>query len=191
MTQQAPNVIELYEGAVQLMLPTLAGVRSDQFGVSTPCTEWTVQNLITHNIKVADFVHGTIQGNNTTNPMEVGDPLPSQGARDAFAGGTTKVLDLLKSTSDLNQVIETPFGQMPIADFLMFPILDIIIHKWDLAKGTGQDTSLDAGLAEACFGAMQVGAEDGRQAGFFGPEITVPITASIQDKLLAVSGRTP
>ena len=163
MAQQGPDVIELYEGAVQQMLPTLAGVRADQLSASTPCTEWTVQNLITHNIKVADYAHGLILGNNTTNPMEVGDPLPSQGARDAFAAGTSKVLDLLKSTSDLNQVIETPFGPMPIANFIMFPTLDIVIHKWDLAKGTGQDTSLDSGLAEICFGALQMGAEGGRQ----------------------------
>ena len=191
MAQQAPNVIELYERAVQLMLPTLAGVKADQLSASTPCTDWSVQNLITHNIKVADFVHGTIQGNNTTNPMEVGDALPSQGARDAFAAGTTKVLNLLKSTSDLNKVIETPFGQMPIANFVMFPTLDIVIHKWDLAKGTGQDTTLDAGLSEACYGVMQMGAEMGRQVGVFGPEITVPISASAQDKLLGISGRQP
>jgi len=66
MTQQGPNPIELYEGAVQQMLPVLAGVRADQLSASTPCTEWTVQNLITHNIKVADYIHGTIRGNNTT-----------------------------------------------------------------------------------------------------------------------------
>jgi hypothetical protein len=89
MAQQAPNVIELYEGAVQQMLPTLAGIRADQLSASTPCPEWNVQNLITHNIKVADYAYGIFQGNNTTNPMEVGDPLPSQGARDAFAAGTS------------------------------------------------------------------------------------------------------
>ena len=149
MAQQGPNVIELYEGAVQQMLPTLAAVKAEQLSSSTPCVEWNVQNVITHNIKVADFVHGILQGNNTTNPMEVGDPLPSQGARDAFAAGTSRVLDLLKSTSDLNQVVETPFGSMPIANFVMFPTLDIVIHSWDLAKGTGQNTTLDAGLAEA------------------------------------------
>ena len=191
MTQQGPNVIELYEGAVQQMLPTLAGIRADQLSASTPCTEWSVQNLITHNIKVSDYLHGILQGNNTTNPMEVGDPLPSQGAREAFAAGTTRVLDFLKSTSDLNQVVETPFGPMPITNFVMFPILDIMIHKWDLAKGTGQDTSLDSGLSEACFGALQMGAEQGREHGVFGAEITLPISASIQDKLLALSGRQP
>ncbi len=190
MTQQGPNIIELYEAAVQQMLPTLGAVKADQLTVATPCTEWTVQNLITHNIKIAEFVRGIIQGNNTTNPMEVGDPLPAQGARGAFAAGTGRVLDLLKS-SDLNQVVETPFGPMPIANFIMFPTLDIVIHKWDLAKGTGQSTSLDAGLVEVCYGVMQMAAEPGRAGGAFGPEVTVPMAASMQDKLLALSGRKP
>ncbi len=42
MAQKVSSPIEVYEGAVQQLLPTLAGVRSDQLGSSTPCTEWTV-----------------------------------------------------------------------------------------------------------------------------------------------------
>ena len=190
MTQQGPNIIELYEAAVQQMLPTLGAVTADQLTNATPCVEWNVQNVITHNIKVADYVHGIIQGNNTTNPMEVGDPLPAQGAREAFVAGTGRVLELLKS-SDLTQAVETPFGPMPAANFAMFPILDIVIHKWDLAKGTGQSTSLDAGLVEVCYGVMEMAAEPGRAGGAFGAEVTVPLSASMQDKLLALSGRTP
>ena len=190
MAQQGPNPIELYEGAVQQMLPTLGGVKPDQLNAATPCTDWTVQNLINHNIKIADFAQGIIQGNNTTNPFDVGDPLPPQGAREAFAAGTSKVIELLKSR-DLNEVVETPFGPMPIANFIMFPMLDIVVHKWDLAKGTSQGTSLDAGLAEACYSALQMGVEQGRSGGAFGPEVTVPITASFADKLLALSGRQP
>ena len=191
MAQQAPNVIELYEAAVQQMLPILAGIRADQLSASTPCTEWNVKNLITHNIQVADWLHATLQGNTTTDAMDVGEPLPSQGAKDAFAAGTNRVLDLFKSIGDLNQVVETPFGPMPIATFAMFPTMDIVIHKWDLAKATGQDTPPDAGLAEACYGCVQMGVEMGHQAGIFGPEITVPMAASIQDKLLALGGRQP
>lgn len=190
MAQQGPNIIELYEAAVQQMLPTLGAVKADQLTAATPCVEWNVQNLITHNIKVTDYVQGIIQGNNTTNPMEVGDPLPAQGATEAFVAGTGRVLELLKS-SDLTLAVETPFGSMPIANFAMFPIMDIVIHKWDLAKGTGQSTSLDAGLVEVCYGVMEMAAEPGRAGGAFGAEVTVPMAASMQEKLLALSGRTP
>ena len=186
---QESSVIELYEGAVQNMLPILGGIREDQLTASTPCSEWNVQSLVIHNIKVTGFAQGTILGNNAVNAMDVSGQLPSEGAVDAFVAGTNGVLDLLKNTADLGEVIETPFGKMPIAHFIMFPTLDIVIHKWDLAKGTGQNTDIDAGLAEATYGALQTGAELGRQFGLFAAEVEVSMSASIQDKLLALSGR--
>jgi hypothetical protein len=57
---QGPNVIELYEGAVQHMLPTLDGIKTDQLTAATPCSEWNVQALILHNIKTTAFVKGII-----------------------------------------------------------------------------------------------------------------------------------
>ena len=115
--------------------------RSNQMQGSTACTEWNVQNLITHNIKIADFVQGIILVNNTTNPFEVGDPLPAQGGREAFAAGTAKVLELLKS-GDIDRVMETPFGTMPLSSFIMFPTLDIVIHQWALSKGIGGNAAI-------------------------------------------------
>ena len=53
--------------------------------------------------------------------------MPAQGAREAFAAGTAKVLELLK-TGDIDRVMETPFGTMPLSSFIMFPTLDIVIH---------------------------------------------------------------
>ena len=190
MARQSPNVIDLYHGAVDAMSPTLSAVRADQLTAATPCTDWNVQNLITHNIKIADFVLGIILGNNTTNHFEVGEPLPAQGGREAFAAGTVKVLELLKS-GNIDRVMETPFGTMPLSSFIMFPTLDIVIHQWDLSKGIGANAAVDAGLVEARYGALQMGAEGGRAQGAFAAEVIVPISATIQDKLLALSGRTP
>ena len=108
-----------------------------------------------------------------------------------FVTGTNGVLDLLKNAADFCEVIETSFGKMSIADFIMFPTLDIVIHKWDLAKGTSQNTGIDAGLAEVTYGALQTGAELGRQSGIFAAEVEILISASIQEKLLVISGRMP
>ena len=41
--------------------------------------------------------------------------------------GTAKVLELLK-TGDIDRVMETPFGTMPLSSFIMSPTLDIVIH---------------------------------------------------------------
>ena len=195
MAQQGPNPVELYEAAVHSMRPILAGVNSNQLGNATTCTEWNVQQLITHNITVTGFALGMLQGNITVNPMDVSGDIPAEGAENAFAAGANRVLDFLKS-ADLSKVIETPFGPMPLGQVVLFPTLDITVHKWDLAKGTNQNTSIDSALAEVCYGVAEAAAEGLRGnaaagAPSFGPEVSIPISASIQDKLLAISGRTP
>ena len=194
MAQQGPNPIELYEGAVQQILPFFRGVKADQLAAATPCAEWNVQNLINHNLKVAQFVFDVIAETGAADPSGMGavsDALPAEGAEAAFKAGTSRVLEAIKASGKLEKVLDTPFGQMPAAYFLMIPFGDIVIHKWDLAKATNQNASIDSGLAEACFGALSQGIEQARQMGLFGSEVTVPIAASIQDKLLALSGRQP
>ena len=191
---QGPNPIELYEGAIQQILPILGGVKPEQLSASTPCADWNVQALISHNIKVAQFCYDVIAETGAADPSIMGalnDPLPAEGGRAAFEAGSAKVLEAIKATGKLEKVLETPFGQMPGGHFLMIPLGDVVLHKWDLAKSTNQNTSIDSGLAEACFGALSQGIEQAREMGFFGAEVTVPITASIQDKLLGLSGRTP
>ena len=47
--------------------------------------------------------------------------------QDPNPAGTAMVLELLK-TGDINRVMETPFGTMPLSSFIMFPTLDIVIH---------------------------------------------------------------
>ena len=178
--------------AVQKMLPTVAGVKAAQLSSSTPCSEWNVQSLINHNLRVAVFVNGVLNGTPGDPGLmfSVAEPIPTEGAEAVFVANTNAVLATAKSMN-LETVVDTPFGSMPAGNFLMIPIGDLVIHKWDLAKATNQNTSIDSGLAEVCFGVLSQGAEEARQGGFFGPEVTVPISGSIQDKLLGLSGRQP
>ena len=194
MAQQGPSPIELYEGAVQQMLPIIGGVKEDQLGAATPCTDWNVQALITHNLKVAQVFYDIIAETGAADPSIMGalsDPLPEEGAEAAFKAGTARVLEAIKASGKLEKVLDTPFGKMPAGQCLMIAFGDIVLHKWDLAKATDQNTSIDSSLAEACFGALSQGIGKARDAGFFGREVLVPLRASIQDKLLGLSGRQP
>ena len=192
MAQQGPSPIEIYEASVQQMLPTLAGIKADQLSSSTPCSEWNVQNLIIHNLRVAEFTKGVLSAT-PVDPGEmfsVAEPIPTEGAEAVFTTTTNAVLATAKSMN-LETVLETPFGAMPASEFLMVPLADLVIHKWDLAKATNQNTTLDSGLAEVCFQVLLPGMEEGREGGFFSAEIQVPMSGSIQDKLLGLSGRQP
>ena len=190
MAQQGPNPVEAYEATVQSMQSIISGVKADQLNASTPCTEWNVQALINHNIKVSQFFNSILTGTGGVNPMEVNVPLPPEGAAAAFEAATSGLLTTAKAT-DLEKVVEAPFGSMPAGQLLMIPFADMLIHKWDLSNATGQDTSLDSGLAEVCLHVLEGLLEGGRDPNNFAEAVTVPASASIQDKLLAITGRQP
>ena len=193
---QGNDPIELYEAAVQGFRQTLSGVKPDQMQSSTPCTEWNVQNLIVHNLKVFGFAEGVLQENITVNALEVDGPIPGEDPVKALDDGVAKVLSILKAAGSVDTGISTPFGDMTRGQFMINPTWDLVIHRWDLAKGTGQSTAMDQGLAEYVYNMLSPMADGMREMEFggehiVGARVAVPDSASLQDKLLGAFGRQP
>jgi uncharacterized protein (TIGR03086 family) len=67
--------------------------------------------------------------------------------------------------------------------------MDVLIHGWDLAESTGQDTNLPDDLVEACWEVVAPQREVLEGSGMFGTELSVPADADRQSQLLAVLGR--
>ena len=103
MTQKAPNPVELYKGAVQRLIPILAGVKPEQLGDATPCSEWNVQQLMIHTIKAPYRIHGIITGGEYPDINAVDDPIPPEGALAAYEH--RKNLNGKLSSYDLNMEI--------------------------------------------------------------------------------------
>ncbi len=189
-----PNPVELYEAAVQKMLPIIGNVTPGQMEDPTPCSEWSVKNLVIHNLKVAQFTAALVTGDTAGDPMEVmrveGD-LPSEGAGEAFDSATKSVLQAIRAQGATDKAFQTPMGEMTAADLLLRVLGDVVIHKWDLGKATSQDTSIDAGLAQAVYNSIQQDVAQARDMGAFGAEVQVPSNAGIQDQLLGLAGRQP
>ena len=68
---------------------------------------------------------------------------------------------------------------------------DMLLHGWDLAKATGQDATMPAGLPEAAYEMVHGKFTDEQRKGVFKPEVKVAADVSAQDKLLAYTGRDP
>lgn len=188
-----PNPIEAYQGAAQGLIPVYGGVNSGQLTSSTPCSDWTVKNLLNHAINVQAFLHSALTGGSMTagEMFQVDGDLPIEGSEAALKSITDQVISAANGM-DLSTVIATPFGEMPAGNFMMIPMLDMVIHRWDLASATGQNNTIDAGLAEVCIGVLSPEAlEGGRKMGAFGPEVPVPETGTVQERLLGSTGRTP
>lgn len=83
------------------------------------------------------------------------------------------------------------FGDYSGADYAGQLFMDTLIHGWDIAKGTGQETRIDAQLISACLPIAEVLTRQFREAGVFGQNLPVSEDADQQTKLLALLGRRP
>ncbi|MFZ6003257.1 MAG: TIGR03086 family metal-binding protein [Actinomycetota bacterium] len=66
---------------------------------------------------------------------------------------------------------------------------DVFLHRWDLARATGQDDTLDARKCAEMLEGMLPMDEALRSSGHYGPRVAVPDDADAQTKLLAFIGR--
>ncbi len=67
--------------------------------------------------------------------------------------------------------------------------MDVLIHGWDLAEASGQDTTLDPALVKACLEVVEPQVEAFRAAGAIGPAVPAAPEADPQTRLLALLGR--
>jgi uncharacterized protein (TIGR03086 family) len=67
----------------------------------------------------------------------------------------------------------------------------VFLHRWDLARATGQDETLDADKCAVMLEGMLPMDEALRASGQYGRRVPVPDDADVQTRLLAFIGRTP
>ena len=138
------------------------GTSVDDLDKPTPCTEWTVRDLINHVTGGATmFAVSAEQG---SVPDEVAAQIMGDNLGDdykaAFHAATTRALKAYDDPAVLDKIVQLPFGEMPAGVALNIAVFDVATHAADLAQATGQsppdDALLDAALA---MGQQMIGPE--------------------------------
>ena len=186
MTEQAmPNPVELYQAAVETTRGIIANVKPDQMESTTPCSEWNVGGLVEHMIGGAAYFGAALAGEEPQPPASDSSPA------DSYDSLTKKVIQGAARPGAMEKKYNTPFGEMTGGEFMFGAFMDTFVHGWDLAKATGQNTSLSSDFAGIIFQGMAPMMDGMRQGGAFGAEVSVPADAKIQDKMLGMMGRQP
>ena len=180
-----PDAVTLYRSAADRAMAVAEAVRPNQLEEPTPCSEWTVQDLLDHLVGGTEYLLAAVDGR---------EPRPPVGASAAdFRGGVERVLAALATPGAMQRVCLSPLGfQWTVDQAVAGTFMDVLIHTWDLARATGQDERLDPALVEACSAMFLPDMPiRGRNAGIVGPAVDVGEDASPQDRLLAAMGRHP
>jgi uncharacterized protein (TIGR03086 family) len=183
---------ELYVRAMNATGEYLDGVRADQWHGPTPCTEWDVRQVANHiigeNLWAAELFKGKTIG-------EVGSALDGDltGADPAAAyrASVKAASSLVTAPGAMETTCHLSFGDHPGSDYAEQLSMDLLIHGWDIAKATGQDTRLDPELVVACLPIARRWTNRFRAGGVYGEDLPVRDDADPQTRLLAMVGRRP
>jgi uncharacterized protein (TIGR03086 family) len=182
--------IALFQRAAAVADATVSAVRPSQFGHPTPCTEWTVRQLINHvltgNLIFVSFATGAPPPDRTVD--YIGDDHVA-----SFRDSLARLSVAFSEPGFLRKLVPTPDGEGTGAVLAEMRCNEFVIHSWDLAKATGQSTDLDHDLAERVLAAMRASSLLARVRGEGGPvgeQRSAPADANPADQLAAFMGRT-
>ena len=166
---------------------TVEGVAPGAWERPAPPEGWVARDVVRH---LLEWFPAFLQGS-------AGIALPPGPSVDDPAGAWRAQTDAVQALLDDPAVAEREhdlphLGRMALGaavDRIYTP--DVFVHRWDLARATGQDETLDPQRCADMLAGMLPMDEALRQSGHFGPRVEVPEDADVQTKLLAFLGRTP
>ena len=170
----------------------VAKVTPNDLDTRTPCGEWDVRSLLNHATGVVARFGAT--ASRTTFEYGDGHDFVGDDPGAVFDSVAKTTLHAWSQPGALDGTVKLGAGgEMPAQVAANINFLDTLVHGWDLARAIGQDATIDPDLATAGLEVAHKVVVDSRRGPdlAFGPEITVPDSASPSDKLVAFLGRQP
>jgi uncharacterized protein (TIGR03086 family) len=166
---------------------TIVATPPDRWASPTPCAHWLARDVVAH---VVEYTASVLHGGHArpTRPAPPGfDPLT------AFRASRAEVQRALDDPATAPKLVEQIDRAVS---------LDLPQHRWDLAKATGQDATMNASDLNTLWVAlsrqphhwwefMRTPGKFGPGIEVYGPEVSVPAVAPLQDRLLGLLGRDP
>lgn len=180
-----------FTSALDVARGVIAGVRDDQLGLPTPCTDFDVRQLLHHTLGAVARSGAIARDGGITGEIDVDGPVPPGGYLAAFDEAREAAEASWVDDALLDRAIELPWGTFTGTFVVQMYTLEVALHSWDLAVATGQGDLLDDEVAEQLLPV----AHEMLPAEFRGGEmpfeavVEVADDAAPTDRLAAYSGR--
>lgn len=183
------DVISALEQSYGQTAELVDGITPDELSAPSPCAGWDVRATLNHLLsatwmftlvnqgQAADEDAGDVVGDDATLAVTAAakENLASWRQPGAFEGDRCYF-----------------FGTFPAAGAAMLNLGEVVVHNWDVAKATGQELVIDPAVGQMLYDwGVSIPLDDFRDHGAFGPEVAVPASASIVDRLVGLHGRQP
>lgn len=183
------EVVSALEISYDQTAKLVAGLTSAELDAPSPCAGWDVRATLNHLLgttwmftlvnqgRAADADAGDVIGDDPSLAVKVAskENLASWRQPGAFEGD--------RSYS---------FGTFPASGAAMLNLGEVVVHNWDVARGADLELVVDPAVGQMIYDwGVSIPLDDFREHGAFGPEVVVPTTAPIVDRLVGLLGRQP
>lgn len=184
------DITDLHRRASARFGDHVRAVRPDQWDAPTPCSEWTVRDLVNHLVYENLWTVPLLAGSTIE---EVGDQFEGDEVGDdpaaAYESASEAAVAAITANGALDGTVHLSYGDEAALEYTWQLFTDHLVHGWDLARAIGADDRLDPELVQACALWFARHEDDYRAAGAIGPRPDVT-PGDDQARLLAAFGRT-
>lgn len=186
------DLLEAHGQAIRAFGDAVHAAGSGDWGHRTPCTKWTVRDLVNHLVAeqlwapsllagatlddVGDRFDGDVLGDD---PVEAWDTA-AEAAREAFLDDGV-----------LERAVHLSYGLVPAREYGWQMTVDAAVHSWDLATALSLPSPVTEPLAERLIDIVRPWVDDWQGLGLFDPPVAVGRAAGPTTRLVALLGRRP
>jgi uncharacterized protein (TIGR03086 family) len=170
--------------ALALISHDVALIPDSALAAPTPCAGWTVADLLRHMNERHDAV---------TRMVLPSLPAVGDDPRGDFARIAARWTVAVEQTGE---ILDLPrMGPQPTQRILGIHAVDMLVHRWDLARALQLPLAVPAGLAEAALPLARANTAPGSPlngpGGAYRPPVAEQPTDSTMDRIVALLGRDP
>ncbi|NSC22642.1 TIGR03086 family protein [Streptomyces albus subsp. chlorinus] len=156
-TPQIPDPRPVYARAAEQVAQLFAATKPEQLDAPTPCSEFTVRDLLGHIVCGARRIAAVGEGGDAEGedvPGWVSD-VPAERWPRLWDEAHARMTAAWSDDARLDAVVAVPWGQMPGRIALAGCVMEAATHTWDLARAIGWDGELDEQVGLFALGAAQ------------------------------------
>ncbi|MDJ0381745.1 TIGR03086 family metal-binding protein [Streptomyces sp. G-G2] len=184
-------LLDQHEQALRLFGEYVRAVTDGQWDGPTPCTEWTVRELVGHVVGEQLWIPPLVTEGRTVE--DVGDAfsgdLLGEDPAAAWDRAAAAAHAAFAAPGALDRTVHLSYGPSKGAAYCAELTADCVVHAWDLARGIGADDRLPDGLVEFSIKEVMPYADTLASSGAYAAPVEVPPGADAQTRLLALVGR--
>lgn len=179
--------------AAHRMTSLLDAVTDDQLAAPTPCSEYTLGQLIDHvgGLAVAFTAAAT---KDYENPPAHVPTVRDADWRSAIARQLAALADAWRRPEAWQGMTRAGGVDLPADVACTVAMNELVVHGWDVARASGQSFDPDPDDLDACVGFVSLFSGPGKEedrGDAFGPVVDVPADAPLLDRLIGMNGRDP